>query len=65
MIVREIEIIWEAVKNISAKLIKDNSYVYWKEIAGTRDNIIPHYFGVDLEIIWNIITKDIMFLKNK
>ncbi len=50
-IIREIEVIGEAVKNIS-KPIKDKyKEVQWREISGTRDKMIHHYFGVDLEII--------------
>ena len=64
-IVREIEIIGEAVKNISFKLKANNSNIPWKEIAGTRDNLIHHYFGVDLDIIWNIINNDLKDLKKK
>jgi len=39
--------------------------VEWKEIIGTRDQMIHHYFGVDLDIVWNIITLDIPKLKKK
>ncbi|MFA4960304.1 MAG: DUF86 domain-containing protein [Candidatus Pacearchaeota archaeon] len=70
-IVRELEIIGEAVKNISDGKKKEYSSIPWKEIAGTRDKIIHHYFGIDLNIIWNIIKnelpklrKDIMKIKN-
>ncbi len=64
-IVRAIEIIGEAAKNISKDLTKKYPNIEWKEIIGTRDKIIHHYFGVDLEIVWNIIEKDIPDLKQK
>jgi len=64
-IVREIEIIGEAVKNISENLKNKYKDVGWKEIAGTRDKMIHHYFGVDLNIIWEIISKDFPKLKEK
>ena len=62
-IVREIEVIGEAVKNISDNLKENYSSVPWKEIVGTRDKMIHHYFGVDLDIIWNMVKKDLPKLK--
>ena len=64
-IIREIEIIGEAVKNISTNLKNKNSDIEWKEIAGTRDKMIHHYFGVDMDIVWNIIKFNIPDLKKK
>ncbi len=64
-IVREIEIIGEAVKNVSEKTKEKYSKIEWKEIVGTRDKMIHHYFGVDIEIILDIIKKNIPILKNQ
>ena len=64
-IVREIEIIGEASKNISENLKKEHQKIEWKEITGTRDKMIHHYFGVDIDIIWNIIKKDIPVLEKQ
>ena len=64
-IVREIEIIGEAVKNISENLKNKNRKIEWKEITGTRDKMIHHYFGVDLNIIWEIIRKDLPILEKQ
>ena len=58
-IVRLIEIIGEAAKNISEDVRRKNSDIPWKEIAGTRDRLVHGYFDVDLEIIGKIITKDL------
>jgi len=62
-IVREIEVIGEAVKNMSKNLKERYSEVKWRDIAGTRDKMIHHYFGVDLNIVWDIINKDLKVLK--
>ena len=63
--VRRLEIIGEAIKNISPLLKKKYPDVEWAKIAGTRDKIIHHYFGVDLEIIWEIIKTNLPDLETK
>ena len=62
-VVRQLEIIGEATKNLSSNTTEKNPHVPWKEIAGMRDKLIHVYFGVDLEEVWNTITKDIPYLK--
>jgi uncharacterized protein with HEPN domain len=62
-IVRRIEIIGEAVKNISQKLKDKNPEVEWKKIAGTRDVLIHAYFSIDLDLLWGIVNKNIPILK--
>ena len=64
-IVREIEIIGEAVKNISETLKNKHPEVEWREIVSTRDKMIHHYFGLDLNIVWDIIKEDLPNLKEK
>src|SRR3989344_5850578 len=64
-IVRSIEIIGEAVKNISRKVQDKYPEIEWKDIVGTRDKKIHHYFGVDLNIVWEIIKNDLPDLKIK
>ena len=61
--IRRLEVIGEATKNISDKLKKENNSIEWKKIAGTRDVIIHSYFDVDLSLIWVIITDEIPKLK--
>ena len=64
-IVRAIEIIGEAAKNLPQPFKNSHPQVNWKDIIGTRDRIIHHYFGVDLDIVWEIIIKYIPDLKKK
>ncbi|HDN83622.1 MAG TPA: DUF86 domain-containing protein [Candidatus Altiarchaeales archaeon] len=64
-VVRNIEILGEASKSISEELKKKYPEVEWREISRTRDKIIHFYFGVDLSIIWDIITVDIPSLREK
>lgn len=64
-IIRQIEIIGEATKNIPQNIKRKYSSIPWKEIIGTRDKLIHHYFGVDLNILWKILEKDIPKLKQE
>ena len=62
---RSLEIIGEAVKNISDDLKNENPEIEWRKIAGLRDKLIHHYFGVDWEIVWNVIKNKIPENKKK
>lgn len=62
-LVRSIEIIGEAVKRLPDDFKITYNLVEWKKIAGTRDMMIHHYFGIDYEIVWDIIKNKIPFLK--
>ena len=64
-IIREIEIIGEAVKNLPEHTKRAHPEVEWKSIAATRDKMIHHYFGVDLDIVWDIVKSDLPKLKKK
>ena len=64
-VVRNIEIMGEAVKLLSEKIKKDNTDIPWKSIAGTRDKLIHDYFGVNIDIVWNIVKDDIPSLLSK
>ena len=54
-VVRNIEIIGEAVKNLSAALRAAHTDIPWKSIAGMRDEVIHHYFGVELDTVWHVV----------
>ncbi len=54
-VIRNLELIGEAVKNIPENIKAKNPSVDWKSIAGLRDILIHAYFGVDNEIIWDVV----------
>lgn len=58
-VVRNLEIIGEAIKNISEELKEKYPRVPWKDLAGVRDKLIHHYFGVNLDIVWNIVKEEL------
>jgi len=53
-LVRLLEIIGEAARGMSAALRERHPEVPWREIVGTRNRVIPAYFSVDLDIVWQI-----------
>jgi len=64
-IVKRLEIIGEAVKNLPDSLKNKHPNVPWKNIAGTRDILIHEYFGIDTDLIWEIVRKNIPRLKKQ
>ena len=63
-VVRQLEIIGEATKNLSSNVTESYPQIPWKEIAGMRDKLIHVYFGVDLDEVWNTAKRDIHDLKS-
>ncbi|MFC1496580.1 DUF86 domain-containing protein [Candidatus Margulisiibacteriota bacterium] len=62
-VMRKIEIIGEATKNLSSSIREKNIHIPWKDIAGMRDKLIHGYFGVDVDAVWDTVKKDIPILK--
>ncbi len=58
-VVRNLEIIGEAARNIPEDIRDAYSEIDWKGIIGLRNRIAHEYFGIDYSIIWNIITAEI------
>jgi len=62
-IIRSLEIIGEATKRIDPDFTSRHPEVEWKKMAATRDIMIHHYFGIDDDIVWSIITEKLPDLK--
>lgn len=54
-VVRNLEVIGEAVKQLPSDLRARHPGVEWQKIAGLRDILIHQYFGIDADIIWDIV----------
>ena len=54
-VVRNFEIIGEAVKQIPLSVRKKYPLIPWSDMAGMRDKLIHFYFGVDMEIVWETV----------
>lgn len=58
-VIRNLEIIGEATKSLSTELRGKYPDVHWKGMAGVRDRLIHHYFGINLDIVWDIDTVEL------
>jgi uncharacterized protein with HEPN domain len=64
-LVRLIEILGEAANGLSEAFKEKHPNIPWRSIIGTRNRLIHGYFDVDLDIVWNIVTKDLPSLVKK
>jgi len=62
-VVRNLEVIGEAVKNLPEDIRSQIPGIDWKRVAGLRDLLIHQYFGVDLEIVWEICQEKVPTLE--
>lgn len=62
-VVRNLEIIGEAAKNLPADLRRANPKVPWRSVTGMRNVLIHEYFGVDLRIVWKVVAHRLPVLK--
>ncbi len=62
---RSLEVIGEAAKNLSHDLKKHHPEVEWGQIVGMRNKLIHYYFGVDWEIVWDVVKNELPTLKGQ
>jgi len=62
-VMRNLAIIGEAAKKIPADARRRYPSVEWKKMAGLRDIVVHDYFGIDEDIIWDVVTRSIPDLK--
>jgi uncharacterized protein with HEPN domain len=62
-VVRSLEIIGEATKKIPPDFTAAFPIVPWRDMAGMRDRLIHHYFGVDYEIVWHTVREELAVLE--
>jgi uncharacterized protein with HEPN domain len=58
-VIRKLEIIGEAVKQLSDETTRRRPEIPWKQIAGMRDRLTHAYFGVDLGLVWAVVERDL------
>ena len=64
-VVRNLEVIGEAVKGLSEETRRARPEIPWKKIAGTRDRVIHGYFDVSLKIVWEIVEQELPTLRGQ
>ena len=64
-VIRKLEIIGEAAKNIPDNIRENHPGIPWKEMAGMRDKLIHFYFGIDYNLVWQTIKNRIPEIKKE
>ncbi|OIO72519.1 MAG: hypothetical protein AUJ85_10120 [Elusimicrobia bacterium CG1_02_37_114] len=64
-VIRRIEIIGEAVKNVPQAIKDKNTSIPWKRIASMRDILVHEYFGVDIELTWKVVKTELAELEKQ
>lgn len=63
--VRSLEIIGEATKNLPDDFKSQHPQIAWRRMAGMRDKLIHDYFGVDYDVVWNVVEHEIPILNQE
>jgi uncharacterized protein with HEPN domain len=64
-VIRNLEILGEATKNLSIELRNKYEQIDWSGIARMRDKFIHYYFGLDISVIWDFVQLEIPLLKKQ
>ena len=64
-VIRNLEVIGEAVKCLPVEFRESQSQVEWRKIAGLRDILIHHYFGINVKIIWDVVKNKLPALETQ
>ena len=64
-VMRDLEIIGEAAKHIPDEMRRQHPGIHWREISGFRDIVAHEYFGLDMEVVWDVITRQVPTLHNQ
>ena len=62
-VIRNLEILGQAVKGLSDETRALDPKLHWRQIAGMRDKMIHEYFGVDLALVWDVVERELSILR--
>ena len=63
-VIRNLEVIGEAVKRLPEEVRSQQPDVEWKKIAGLRDILIHEYFGINVEVVWDVVQHKLLGLED-
>jgi uncharacterized protein with HEPN domain len=58
-VIRNLQVMGEAVKKISPETREAHPEIPWKDIAGMRDRVVHDYFGISLDIVWDVVVNHV------
>lgn len=64
-VMRNLEVIGEAAKKLPENIKEKYPNVEWRKLAGLRDILVHHYFGIDEDIIWDVLANKILEVKTE
>jgi len=64
-VLRNLEILGEAVKHLSSEFRDSHTQIEWRKIAGLRDMVIHEYFGLDAHILWDVLSNEVPRLREQ
>lgn len=64
-VIRRLEIIGEAIKQVSDAVRVSYPVVDWKGFTGMRDKLIHEYFGVDINLVWEVVQRELPILEEQ
>ena len=62
---RSLEIIGEAVKMLPSEITSVTHIIDWRSLAGLRDKLIHHYFGIDYALVWDVVINELPAIQNQ
>jgi uncharacterized protein with HEPN domain len=64
-VLHNLQIIGEAANRLPPNFKEKSSHIEWYKIIGLRHRVVHDYFGVDLEIVWQILQRDLGFFESQ
>lgn len=64
-VIRQLEIIGEATKNLTSELREENPQIPWRKVAGIRDRLAHGYYQISLKIVWDAVQNNLPDLKTE
>lgn len=64
-IIRNLQVMGEAAKKVSVEMRAAHPEIPWKDVAGMRDRVVHDYFGISLDIVWDVVQNHVPPLREK